>query len=346
MPPSSTSRRLLGVLVAVAVVWFLTASKPVAMPLAFALFFAVLLDPLRVWLGARMPNAVAVGLTFLAAVAALGAFVWTVAEAADEAVEGLRAYSAELGALRERARALPVDVGGGEALSGALQTAALDAWAVAGYVVLVLALLALALAEVPAWGRKLRDRFDDPVSDGTLETVGRIARQVQRFVAVQALTSVLTGVLTGLFCWALGVDLPFVWGLLAGVLNVVPTLGSIVAVVPPSLFALLQFGAGWQPPAVLVGLGVIQLVLGAWVDPKLQGRYLELSAFVVLVSIAFWTWAWGIAGAFIAVPLTAAVVVAFGEFEQTEWLQRLLTRDERTAPPGTEPVAPDPPRPS
>ena len=348
MPLSSTSRRLLGVLVAVAAVWFLTASKPVTMPLAFALFFAVLFDPLRVWLGRRMPNAAAVGLTFLAAVGALVAFVWTVAEAADEAVEGLREYGPELSALRDRVEALPGGLAEGDALSGALggavQAAALDAWSVAGYVVLVLALLALALAEVPAWGRKLRDRFGDPVSDGALETVGRIAQQVQRFVAVQAFTSVLTGVLTGLFCWALGVDLALVWGLLAGVLNFVPTLGSIVSVVPPALFALLQFGAGWQPPVVLVGLGVIQLVLGAWVDPKLQGRYLELSALVVLVSITFWTWVWGIPGAFIAVPLTAAVVVAFGEFDETEWLQRLLTRDTETAPPGTEPVAPNPPR--
>lgn len=341
MPLSTSSRRLLGVLVSIAVVWFLMASKPVTMPLAFALFFAVLFDPVRRWLGERMPNGVAVGLTFLSAIAVLVAFVWTVSEAADEAVEGLQDYEAQFTALHDRFQALPIDLGGGEALQGALQTVALDAWSVAGYTVLVLALLALALAEVPAWSRKLRDRFDAPVSEGALETVQRIAEQVQRFVVVQAATSVLTGVLTGLFCWALGVDLPFVWGLLAGVLNFVPTLGSIVAVVPPSLFALLQFGAGWQPPVVLVGLGLIQLVLGAWVDPKLQGRYLELSAFVVLVAITFWTWVWGLAGAFIAVPLTAAVVVAFGEFEQTEWLQRLLTRDEPPSPP--DPV-PDPAR--
>jgi predicted PurR-regulated permease PerM len=125
----------------------------------------------------------------------------------------------------------------------------------------------------------------------------------------------------------MGLDLAVLWGLLAGILNFIPTIGSIVSVIPPALFALLQFGVGWQAPAVLVGIGLIQIVLGAYVDPKLQGRYLELSAFVVLVSITFWGWAWGLAGAFIAVPLTAALVVALGEFEETEWVARLLTRD-------------------
>ena len=348
-PPSPPSRRPLGVLVAVAVVWLLTASKPVAMPLAFALFFAVLLDPVRRALARRLPDAAAVGLTFLAAVGALATFVGAVTAAARQATDGLGAYGPELGALRDRLAALPVDAGGGGALGSAVQAAALDAWSVAGYTVLILALLALALAEVPAWGHKLRDRFGSPVSDGALDAAGRIARQVRRFVAVQALTSVVTGVLTGLFCWALGVDLPFVWGLLAGVLNVVPTLGSIVAVVPPSLFAALQFGLGWRPVVVLVGLGAIQVVIGAWLDPKLQGRYLRLSALVVLVAITFWTWAWGVAGAFIAVPLTAAVVVAFGEFDETEWLQRLLTRDEPASgrvDAGSAPLGDRPPRPS
>ena len=330
--PSPLSRRLLGVLVAVAVVWFLMASKPVTMPLAFALFFVVLFDPLRAGLARRMPHGAAVGLTVLAALGVLAAFAWVVGEAADQAVEGLQDYEAEFERLRGRVQALPGDVESGRNLSGAVQSLALDVWSVAGYVVLVLALFTLAVAEVPEWARKLRDRFDAPVSREAVETTERITKQVQRFVLVQSFTSVVTGVLTGLFCWVMGVDLALTWGLLAGVLNFVPTLGSIVAVVPPAAFALFQFGVGWEPAAVLLGLAVIQVVLGAYVDPKLQGRYLELSALVVLVAITFWAWVWGIPGAFIAVPLTAAVVVAFGQFEGTRWLQRLLTRDEPPDP--------------
>lgn len=331
MSETSTRTRLLAVLAVVAGIWFLRASAAATMPLAFALFFLILFDPLRERLARALPERAAVALTFGAAIAALGAFGWAVGEAIDEAVVGLQAYGDAVGALRQSvAGALPVPLPDpdADALRGPARTLLTSAWGVAGAVVLILALLALGLAEAPHWRRKLEGRFSAPVSTATLETVGRIARQVQRFVLVQAGTSVLTGVLTGLLCWALGLDLALVWGVLAGLLNFVPTIGSIVAVIPPTLFALLQFGLGWEAPAVFAGLAALQLVIGAYLDPKLQGRYLELSAFVVLVSITFWGWLWGIPGAFIAVPLTAALVVTLQEFERTEWIARLLTRDD------------------
>lgn len=334
MPVSPRHRPLLVVLATVAVVWFLKASRPVTMPLAFGVFLTVLMDPIRAWLARHVPSPAAVGLTFLLALVGLGLFGGALAVAGEQAVEGLRQFDPGEGTLPSAIERVTGRIGIDPAAVGGDVARRLvkDVWSVAGYLVLVLALFVLALSEVPAWGRKLKDRFDDPISSKTIESTARIASQTRRFVAVQALTSVITGVLTGLFCWLLGVELALVWGLLAGVLNFIPTLGSIVAIVPPTAFALLQFGLGWQAPTVLVGLAVIQLVLGAWLDPKLQGRYLELSALVVLVSIMFWGWVWGIAGAFIAVPLTAAAVVAFGEFEQTEWLARLLTRGRPTRP--------------
>ncbi|PAP77376.1 AI-2E family transporter [Rubrivirga marina] len=327
---SPSRHRLLAVLATVAVIWFVRAAAVVLMPLAFALFLVVLFDPLREWLCERMPDRVAVGVAFLVAAGVLGVFGWALSETLSYAITGLEAYGPQFESLRQRAEALPGRLPDESDLQGPLRRALSSVWSVAGAIVLVYALFALALAEVPHWGRKLRDRFDDPVSTAAVDTTKRVARQVQRFVVVQTATSVATGVLTGLFCWAMGLDLALLWGLLAGILNFIPTIGSIVSVVPPVVFAILQFGVGWQAPVVLVGIGLIQIVLGAYVDPKLQGRYLELSAFVVLVSITFWGWAWGIAGAFIAVPLTAAIVVALGEFEETEWVARLLTRD---APP-------------
>lgn len=331
MPDSSTRTRLIAVIAVVAVIWFLRASAAVTMPLAFALFFLILFDPLRARLADAMPHRVAVALTFLAAVAALAAFGWALGEAIDEAVVGLQDYGDEVASLRESVRqAVPFTLPSPDAsaFEGPARTVLSSVWGVLGAIVLIYALLALGLAEVHHWRRKLEGRFSAPVSGTTVETVERIARQVQRFVLVQSATSVLTGILTGLFCWVLGVDLAIVWGVLAGVLNFVPTVGSIVAVIPPTLFALLQFGLGWEAPVVLLGLAAIQLVLGSYVDPKLQGRYLELSAFVVLVSITFWGWLWGIPGAFIAVPLTAALVVTLKEFDRTEWIARLLTRDD------------------
>ena len=321
------SRRLLAVLTAVAVVWFLRAAAPVLLPLALAMVLLVLFDPVRAWLARRVPGALAVGATFLLALAALGGAGWALAEAADEAVAGFQDYRAEIARGREWLVGLPVDLGG----AGGLARAALDGvWQTAGAVVLVYALFVLALAEVPEWARKLDDRFGSDAADTAVDVAAKTARQVQRFVAVQVLTSVITGVLTGLACWALGIDLALVWALLAGILNLIPTLGSVVGVVPPVAFAVLQHGLDWHAPAVLAVLAVVQLVLGAWLDPRLQGRALRLSPLVVLVAITFWGWLWGIPGAFVAVPVTAAVVVLCGEFEPTRWLADLLTRDRGT----------------
>ena len=323
------SRRLLAVVATVAVVWALRAAAPVALPIALAAVLLVLFDPVRAWLAGRAPGAVAVAGAFALAAAALAAFAWALIEAGDEAVEGFQDYRPQIAAARDWLGGLPVDLGG----AGVVGRAALDSlWSTVGAVVLVYALLALALAEVPEWGRKLGDRFGPPVAATAVDAARRTARQVQRFVAVQVFTSVLTGVLTGLACWVVGVDLALVWGLLAGILNLIPTLGSIAGLAPPVAFALLQHGADWHAPTLLVALAVVQLGLGAWLDPRLQGRALRLSPLVVLVAITFWGWLWGVAGAFVAVPVTAAAVVAFGEFDSTRWLADLLTRAPSGAP--------------
>ncbi|MEP0545891.1 MAG: AI-2E family transporter [Rhodothermales bacterium] len=335
--PNRTLRRLVAVLVVIFVVAALKATKPVTMPLAFALFTVILFWPLYKRLDKHVPTGVALVATLLAVFAVLGAFVGAIWFTVDEVLEGIGRYEQEFASLRASVASFfgAIDGGSGESASlssdrivGFAERLASNVWSVLGYLVLVIALFTLAIVEVDRWKQKLRRRFDDPFSADAIGTAAKIAAQVQRFLLVQSFTALLTGVLTGLLCWAMGIDFALLWGLLAFVLNFIPTLGSLVAVVPPVLFALLQYGIGWQAPALLAGLGLIEIVLGAYVDPKLQGRYLELSALVVLVAITFWGWLWGIPGAFIAVPITAAAVLVFKHIPQTEWVARLLTRAE------------------
>lgn len=340
---SSRLRQLVAVLAVIFVFAALKATKPVTMPLAYALFAVILFWPVNRWLRERMAGGLALALTLVLFLAVIGGFFWAIFEAADEVVEDASRYEAEVTQLVTRAESLfgtvtsavSDDSGGGsgfslssERLASAAQRVAASVWSVLGYLVLITALFTLGIAEVPRWKHKLQTRFGDPVSSETIDTATQVTTQVQQFLIVQSFTSVLTGVLTGVFCWVLGVDFAFVWGILALVLNFIPTLGSIVAIVPPVLFALLQYGLAWQPPVVFAGLAAIQLILGSYVDPKLQGRYLELSAFVVLLAITFWGWLWGIPGAFIAVPITAALVLASKHVDGAEWVARLLTRDE------------------
>jgi predicted PurR-regulated permease PerM len=84
---------------------------------------------------------------------------------------------------------------------------------------------------------------------------------------------------------------------------------------------------------VLLGVGGVQFVMGQYIDPLLQGKYLALSPLVVLLSVTFWGWLWGVAGAFIGVPLTIGIVITCRHFERTRWIATLLAEvnDEQRA---------------
>lgn len=137
------------------------------------------------------------------------------------------------------------------------------------------------------------------------------------------LTSFLTGILTSIWCLIVGVDLFFVWGLIAFVLNYVPTLGSIIAVIPSTLVALIFSGVG-RCIATLIGLAIIQVIMANFVDPRVQGKSLQLSPFIALVSIAFWGWVWGIPGAILGVPMTISIILFCQEFKVTRGISIVL----------------------
>ncbi len=101
-------------------------------------------------------------------------------------------------------------------------------------------------------------------------------------------------------------------------------IGNIVGIVPPVLFAFIQFG-GWQMPLlVFAGFVVMQMTISNVVYPILQGKQLSLSPLAIIVAMTFWSWVWGICGALIAVPLTAAIVMICGQFDRSRWIAKLL----------------------
>ena len=192
---------------------------------------------------------------------------------------------------------------------------------------MAVSLLALLLLEVDEYRDRTRTAFSSSTSDRLTSAFASMSQKLRQYFTVMTFTSVLTGGLTLLWCWALGVDLALVWGLVAFVLNFVPTLGSVVAALLPALVALLLQGPV-KGLAILAGLATIQVILGNFVDPKLQGKYLKLSPFVALLSVVFWGWVWGVPGAFLGVPITTAITLLTGEFHLTEPIAIMLGDSE------------------
>ena len=110
-------------------------------------------------------------------------------------------------------------------------------------------------------------------------------------------------------------------------LNFIPTIGSIIATLFPAMLALIQFDTFGPFFIVLAAVGSIQVVVGNVLEPKLMGNTLNVSPFVVMMSLTLWGSVWGIAGAFLSVPITVILLIIFAHFEKTRYIAVLLSGD-------------------
>ncbi|MES2955753.1 MAG: AI-2E family transporter [Pseudomonadota bacterium] len=141
----------------------------------------------------------------------------------------------------------------------------------------------------------------------TLQALHEITEQIQRYLQVQLLTSALVGVLTWLALWAIGLDNAAVWGIAAGVLNLVPYVGSLITAAASALVGFLQFGS--LNMAVLVGGAslVIHTIVGNIVTPWLTSRASRMSPVAVFVALLAWGWLWGVWGLLLGIPIMMMV---------------------------------------
>lgn len=156
----------------------------------------------------------------------------------------------------------------------------------------------------------------------------RFLRSVNRYLLIKTLASTITGLIVGIGLMLIGVDFPILWGILAGMLNFIPTIGSIIAAVPAVLIAFLGLG-------VAEGLGVLGLyvavntLIGSILEPRFMGRSLGLSPLVVLVSLLIWGYVFGPVGMLLAIPLTMVAKLALDASPQTRWAGILMSDDVR-----------------
>ena len=197
--------------------------------------------------------------------------------------------------------------------------------------VLVMIFLVFMLLAKPFANDKLRAALPDR-ADTLIAITNTISRQIGAYLGALFVISLVTGlVVWGVLAW-IGVEFAFTWGLLAFVLNFVPTLGSIVASIPPVLMALAQFAPSfWPAVGVAAALFVIQQTLGNFIAPKVYGDRLNLSPVVILLFLVFWGWLWGITGALLAVPLAAAIQIALAHIPALAPLAVLMGSGKRYA---------------
>lgn len=159
--------------------------------------------------------------------------------------------------------------------------------------------------------------------EASLDEYGQIITGVNRYMLLKTATSLLTGILVASFLGFIGVDFAVMWGLVAFLLNFVPTVGSIIAAIPAVLLALVQLGPGPAATTAACYL-VINVLIGNILEPRIMGTGIGLSPLVIWVTMAFWGWVLGPVGMLLSVPLTMTLKIALAASEKTRWIALLL----------------------
>lgn len=190
--------------------------------------------------------------------------------------------------------------------------------------IVVVVYVLLGLLDIEAIARNARSALHPETARALIEGSASTASKLRHYMLVRTLMSLATGLLVWALAAAFGLGFAAEWGAIAFVLNYIPFVGPFVATLLPTLYALAQFGSLEAALVIFAGLNLIQFVVGSYIEPRVAGHALAITPFLVLFSVFFWSFVWGLFGAFIGVPITIAVLTYCAQSPSTVWVARLL----------------------
>ncbi len=195
--------------------------------------------------------------------------------------------------------------------AGALQS-------IAGNTFLILLYVAFLLLEYRTFDRKLAAMFPAKERlDRVRSTLAEIGQKTETYVAVKTVVSLLVGGISYVALLIFGVDFAGFWALLIFILNFIPYIGSLIAVLFPTVLSLLQFGSLGIFAMVLTVLAGAQVFVGNVLEPRLMGKSLNLSPLIILIALSVWGALWGVTGMILSVPITVIGTIILAQFPQT-----------------------------
>lgn len=182
-------------------------------------------------------------------------------------------------------------------------------------------------ADQPFFDAKMRAIFPDQSRRQQIDAMlTRIAKDIRTYLYLMTLVSLLTGLGTYIICEAFGVSAAIFWAFLAFLLNYIPTVGTILGIAFPSLFALATFDSTGVVLALALCLFAVQFLLGNVLLPRLMGSRLDISEFVVILSLFGWGAIWGVTGMLLSVPLTVILMIFLNQFPSTRKIALALSK--------------------
>lgn len=335
---------LLGALGAVAALYFGAA---VFEPLAFAFFIIALAAPLMFRLQPHIGKGLALIVAVLVTIAILLTFFTIVFWGAGQVTMWVLA---NLGRFEQvyaqfdaamAARNWPLDVllpasfdprwiiGPATALLGQMRL-------ISGFVLLIFVFLVLGLTELEGVGRRLKRIEAERPSLRIRDVATDVAGKFGLYMKVRLVVSIIDAIICYLFFRLIGLEEPLAWAILVGTLNFIPFIGPLIVSVFLGLFAAAQFGTPWMIFVVVGGTTAINFILGSYIEPRMAGSALSMSAVLVLFSVFFWAIIWGIPGAFIGVQMSIVILAICRVVPSASWVADLLSGDAPEKPAETK----------
>lgn len=213
-------------------------------------------------------------------------------------------------------------------LSKLMSEVALGLTSVAGSTGLILIYLIFLFLEQKSFSNKLKALVQGPQQEqDILRIIRKIQSDIRLYLGIKTFTSSLTGILSYLIMSSLNLEFASFWALLIFLLNYIPSIGSILATIFPSLLALMQYDLTAPFFGVAIGVSLLQFLIGNILEPRLMGNSLNLSPLVILFSLTFWGSIWGIPGAFLCVPIMVILMIILSHFKTTQPMAIMMSKD-------------------
>lgn len=331
-----------GIIAVVALFAALYSSTTILAPVACALFIVAVVWPLQKLLQSYLPQLVALAITLCVVALAFSIFALVVSWGFGRIGRSLIADAPRFQVLYERGVTwldghgiavagiwaehfnMSLVVRAVQGITGRLNT-------IISFWLVVLVYVLLGLLEVEVSARKVFTFMRPDNARSFIDGCSTTAAKFRRYILIRTLMSVITGVLVWLLAYAMGLKLAAEWGVIAFTLNYIPFIGPFVATLLPTLYALAQFESLQSALLIFACLNVIQFVVGSYIEPRVAGRALAASPFMVLFSVFLWMFLWGLFGAFIGVPILIALLTFCAQYPSTKWLAGLLGASDDAA---------------
>ena len=332
--PSKTLQLMLILASFVIIIAGMKAAESIVVPFLLALFIAIIALPPFVWLQQKkVPKVIAlliIILCFLAFIFLIGLLIGT---SIDDFSSTLPIYQQKLQNQTQALIAWSIEKGFVEPefqISTAFNPAVIltivgDAFNQLSNLFangfLILLTVIFMMLEVSSLPKKINKMFANP--EASLSSIKSVTQNINKYITLKTIMNLCNALLVTIFLFFMGVDYYLLWGLLAFLLNYIPTIGSFFALLPPALLALIQFGFV-EAIVVVIGFIIINTLVGNIIEPRFMGKGLGLSTLVVFLSLIFWGWVLGPIGMLLSVPLTITIKIALDSSEETRWLSVLL----------------------